>query len=380
MMNCQRGHTNAFPMINGPACDCPAVPGSGWPRLDQGFIIGSVPTPRGIAPRVASTLCPRDHWGTVKARFGVGRMDYAVDPGLYALGEPDEKSPVFVSANYKMSFDELRRSLPGRNGWILVLDTDGINVWCAAGKGTFGTDELVRRIESTGLKDVVSHRRLIVPQLAGPGVSAHQLKQRSGFTVQYGPVKARDLPAYLDAGLRATPEMRRKSFTLVERLVLIPVELIEALKPTLLILPVLFLLGGLGGHAGFWANATNEGLFAVLAFVSALFAGAVLNPLLLPYLPGRAFSTKGLFIGALTAVLVLYLRGCDWQTWTGLMEAFSWLLIISAVTAYLAMNYTGCSTYTSLSGVKKEMRWALPLEIGMAGCGFLAWITLRVFM
>jgi acetyl-CoA decarbonylase/synthase complex subunit gamma len=35
------------------------------------------------------------------------------------------------------------------------------------------------------------------------------------------------------------------------------------------------------------------------------------------------------------------------------------------------MNFTGASTYTSLSGVKKEMRWALPLEIagGMIGLG-----------
>jgi acetyl-CoA decarbonylase/synthase complex subunit gamma len=63
-----------------------------------------------------------------------------------------------------------------------------------------------------------------------------------------------------------------------------------------------------------------------------------------------------------------------------MFEVVSWLLIIPAVAAYLAMNFTGCSTYTSLSGVKREMRWALPLEIGLAGCGMLAWITSRVFL
>jgi len=36
--------------------------------------------------------------------------------------------------------------MPGRNLWILILDTKGVNVWCAAGKGTFGTEELVFRI------------------------------------------------------------------------------------------------------------------------------------------------------------------------------------------------------------------------------------------
>jgi acetyl-CoA decarbonylase/synthase complex subunit gamma len=41
------------------------------------------------------------------------------------------------------------------------------------------------------------------------------------------------------------------------------------------------------------------------------------------------------------------------------------------------MNFTGCSTYTSLSGVKKEMRWALPLQIAMVTCGLAGWITSR---
>ena len=372
--------TEPFKMINGPVCDCTGTPEPALPRMKQSSIIGSVITSLGIVPQVASTLNRRDHWGTVKARFGVGRMDYAVDPGLYALGNPDGNSPVFVSANYKMSFDALRSSLPGRNGWILVLDTDGINVWCAAGKGTFGTDELVARIEATGLKDVVCHRQLILPQLAAPGVAAHRVNQLSGFTVHYGPVRARDLPAYLDADKHVRPEMRRKSFTLLERVVLIPVELVEALKPTLVIVPVLFLLGGLGGRGGFWPGALHDGLFAAMAFLSALIAGAVLNPIFLPYLPGRAFSTKGFFIGTFMAFFVLSLRGFDWHTGQDVLDAVSWLLIIPAVAAYLTMNFTGCSTFTSLSGVRKEMRWALPLEIGLASFGILAWVTSRVFL
>jgi len=368
-----------FAMIN-PVC-CPAgKPGLKRPRSNQSFVVGTVTTPLGVVPQIASSLQWHDHWGTIKARFGVGRMDYAVDPGLYALENPDSDSPVFVSANYKMSFDVLRRSLAGRNGWILVLDTDGINVWCAAGKGTFGTDELVGRIEATGLKNVVSHRKLILPQLAGPGVSAHRVKQLSGFTVHYGPIRAQDLPAYLESGLKTKPEMRRKTFTLKERVVLIPVELVEALKPTALISPVLFFLGGLGSHGGFWSGVLHDGLFAVIAFLSALSAGAVLNPILLPYLPGKAFSTKGFFIGTLTALLVLYLRGFDWHTGRDAMEAVSWLLMIPAVAAYLAMNFTGCSTFTSLSGVRKEMRWALPLQIGIASCGILAWTASRIFL
>ncbi len=100
----------------------------------------------GGVPVVSTRLTDDDIVGSCKARWGIGRMDFKVEPGLFAIGAPDASSPVFVSANYKMSFDVLRESLDGRSGWILVLDTKGINVWCAAGKGTFGTAELVGRI------------------------------------------------------------------------------------------------------------------------------------------------------------------------------------------------------------------------------------------
>ncbi len=63
---------------------------------------------------------------------------------------------MLVSGNYKLSFDHLRGSLAGRDAWILVLDTHGINVWCAAGKGLFGTDEVVRWVEAVGLSSLVA--------------------------------------------------------------------------------------------------------------------------------------------------------------------------------------------------------------------------------
>jgi len=88
-------------------------------------------------PRVPTELDWADSLGSWKVRWAVGRMKYTVEPGLYGVGEPTAETPVFVTANYKMSFDRLRSGLTGRDGWILVLDTKGINVWCAAGKGTF---------------------------------------------------------------------------------------------------------------------------------------------------------------------------------------------------------------------------------------------------
>ena len=313
----------------------------------------------------------------MKARWGVGRMHYTVEPGLYALGNPDNSSSVLVTANYKMSFDRLREALPGRDAWLLVLDTEGINVWCAAGKGTFGTEELLRRIMLSGLTKIITHRELILPQLSGPGVAAHQVKKFSGFRVHYGPIRSSDLPAYLDAGFKATPEMRVKTFSLRERMVLIPIELVAAFKAALLILFAFFFLGGLGGPAGYWANAMNYGIFAAIAFLTAILAGAVLTPILLPVLPGRAFSLKGCIVGVVSAVILLIMRNPDLAVWSGRLEALAWLLLAPAFASYLAMNFTGASTYTSLSGVKKEMRTAIPFQIGagMAGLGF--WLASR---
>jgi acetyl-CoA decarbonylase/synthase complex subunit gamma len=306
-------------------------------------------------------------------------MHYTVDPGLYALGQPDEKSPILVTANYKMSFDRLRKALPGRNAWILVLDTKGINVWCAAGKGTFGTEELVARIGSSGLDRVVSHREVILPQLSAPGVAAHQVRKLSGFKAIFGPIRAEDLPAYLDNGMKATAEMRAKSFTAWERFVLIPVELVEALKAALIIAPVLLILSGILGPAGFWANTLNQGLFAVQALFTAILAGAVLTPLMLPWLPGRAFSLKSLGPTLLCTLLLLILRWADGMRAAGLLEMVAWALLIISAAAYMAMNFTGASTYTSLSGVKKEMRWSLPFQIGSGVVGIVLWVCSMLF-
>ena len=339
--------------------------------------MGSVGTPIGDVPKVSSDLSWSDRLGSMKARWGVGRMHYTVDPGLYALAEPNDQSPVLVTANYKMSFDRLRGSMPNRNAWILVLDTKGINVWCAAGKGTFGTDELIRRVETSELNRVVAHRQLILPQLAGPGVAAYTLKKRIGFKGIFGPIRAADLPKFLDSGLKATPAMRRKTFTLLERLILIPVELVSALKWSLLLLPVFLLLGGLGSPSGFWDGVWTDGFFAALNLLGALLAGAVLTPILLPWLPGRAFSQKGLIMGLITALFLTVLGVFYLNIRKDFMNILAWLFLTPSLSAYLAMNFTGASTYTSLSGVKKEMRWAVPLEIVGGILGLALWVGSR---
>ncbi len=164
-------------------------------------------THRSVFQSTTSTLTSTNLWDHTLARMGINRAMHRVDPGLYKLGNPTAESDVFVTSNYTLSFDALRSALPGIDAYILVLDTFGVNVWCAAGKGTFGTEEVIHRVKDTKLADVVSRRVLILPQLGAPGVAAHEVKKATGFRVEYGPIRADDLPEYLKTH-KATPEMR----------------------------------------------------------------------------------------------------------------------------------------------------------------------------
>lgn len=311
-----------------------------------------------------SRITAANRWDHFLARWGVNREGHRVAPGLYALGHPTPDSPVFVTANYTLSFDALRSALAGVDGYILVLDTKGINVWCAAGKGTFGTDELVQRIAVTRLAEVVHHRRLILPQLGAPGVAAHEVKKRSGFGVEYGPVRAADLPEYLRSD-QATPEMRRVRFTLRDRLVLIPMEIVYGGWKVALAALAVYLVGG-------W--------FAAVAVVAAALAGLVLFPILLPWLPMRDFSSKGFILGGLTALpfALAVALGSDAAWWQRALGALTYLLSLPPVTAYLALNFTGSTPFTSHSGVRREIFTYVPIMAWMFGAGIILVVALAL--
>ena len=318
---------------------------------------------------VSTRLSLMDRLGGWRVRWGIGRMRYRVEPGIYAVGKPDENAPVFVSANYKLTFDTLRKELSGVDGWLLILDTKGVNVWCAAGKGTFGTDELIRRMADTQLEDIVSHKTLILPQLSASGINANEVMRQSGFSVIYGPVRAEDIKAFLAAGNRATDDMRTVSFSMYDRMVLTPMEVIPAAKKLFILFGVFFLLNLFA--------AIPFGLMDFFACTGAVLIGTIVTPILLPLLPGRAFSCKGGVVGLVWAVCAIGLNG--WLVPIQWFTAIGYCLVLPSISAYLAMNFTGSSTYTSPSGVAKEMKTALPIIVTAIGAGSVMILLSRVF-
>ena len=335
------------------------------------FVKGFKDSPSGPVPQVKTNLTRSDHLGSLIARLGIKRDQYAIAPGLYCVGNPDQDSPVLVTANYKLTFDSLRRELSALDAWLLVLDTRGINVWCAAGKALFSTREVVDRVKQTMLDKVVNHNQLILPQLGATGVSAHQVKKASGFEVIWGPVRAEDIQRFITAGNRTDKSMRRVTFSIRDRTVLIPVELSHLPKPTLWVLLAVFFLSGIGTNIFSLNDAWYRGLMALTAYAGGILAGAVAAPILLPWIPGRAFALKGALTGVVVGlgVVLLFKSGLIW------LETMALLLITVAISSFLAMNFTGSTPFTSPSGVEKEMRRAIPLQAAAALIALAVWVS-----
>jgi hypothetical protein len=356
-------------------CGCGTTPPRAYRHGPAPYVAGVVESRVGPVRRVATRLTPRDRHGAWRVRWSIGRDDYRVEPGLYAVGSPGTDAPVLVSANYKLSFDSLRSAVDGLSAWLLVVDTRGINVWCAAGKGTFSAAEINRMIAKTRLAEVVDHRRLVLPQLSAPGVAAHEVKRGSGFRAVFGPLRAADLPTFLAAGMTATPPMRAVSFDLGERLVLAPVELSVAVRPWALALSAGVLgVSALGRGRPSLRRALAQGGPAIgMAWLSVL-GGGLVTPALLPWLPGRALSAKGATVGvALAAGSALALRRrLSGAATVGVLTG------VPAAASYVAMNFTGSTPYTSPSGVQREMRRALPFQVAGAATAVVAGLLAKV--
>ena len=299
-------------------------------------------------PDVSAKWNIKDYLGTFRVRWGIKRNSYRVDPGIYKIGNPDRNSDIFVSANYKLSFDILRKNLEGISAWILVLDTKGINVWCAAGKGTFGNNELIRRIKLTSLNEIVTHRRIILPQLGAVGIAD---------------------------GYKANQRMRTVQFNLYDRLKLIPVELIVNKFYLLGALLIAIFISGFCKRGYALSEIINQLPDSILYVLAAYASGLILAPLLLPCIPVRSFALKGFIMGALTyLVIIIFIEPSG-----NLPEDISWFLMVTAGSSFLTLNFTGTSTFTSLSGVKKEMKYAIPAQIGFIVAGIILLVVHRLF-
>lgn len=329
-----------------------------------GYVDRFMDTAAGPVPIIKPRLGIKDLVSTLFVRCGINRYSYTVAPGLYAIGDPNKSSEVLVTANFKLTFDHLRKELKNINAWILVLDTKGINVWCAASEGTFSTAELVKRIKICNLEKIVGHKHIIVPQLGATGVSARSVKKQSGFRVVYGPIRANDIPAFLENNNKADKTMRQVTFTLYERFILTPVEIQIIIRPALITALIVFILSGFGPGIFSLSALWHRGIVCVLALATGIFSGAFVTPVLLPFVPFRQFALKGIIIGSVFTILLLFGISSPIHLYSpGFAGLIALFLFSVAISSFLAMNFTGTTPFTSPTGVELEMKRFIPVQL-----------------
>ena len=145
-------------------------------------------------------------------------LPFPCETGLIRIGDPDPTSPVLLTGNFQLTVERVKRALRGIDAYLLVANSRGVNVWCAATGGHLSHHDVVSVLKTSGIEHLVNHRTLILPQLAATGIEGRIVHRKTGWRVVWGPVRADDIPAFLEKGLTATPEMRAVEFPWPQRI------------------------------------------------------------------------------------------------------------------------------------------------------------------
>jgi len=243
--------------------------------------------------------------------------------GLRRIGTPGRDSPVLVTCNFDLTVKRLERLWRGLDAWLLVCESRGVNVWCAAGADEFNTHSVVAAVKTSGVSELVDHRELILPPLAAPGVCAAEVRRQTGWRVRWGPVRAGDLPRYLAEGGRRDEAMSRVTYDWRERID----TALGSLFPFYLLGAAIFLL--------FWRD--RLGTYLTTGAVTFL-----IFMLACPWIPGKRGLTKvlllDLFVGGALVAFELSGVESDWPVRSTLIIAMVMLLIYGAELGGLAPN------------------------------------------
>jgi 2-polyprenyl-3-methyl-5-hydroxy-6-metoxy-1,4-benzoquinol methylase len=301
-----------------------------------------------------------------------------IQPGLYKIGNATPDSPVIVTANYELTYYTVMRALAkdGMDAWVLACDTAGINVWCAARGTHFSTDDVIHMVRLAGLQGVVTHRELILPQLAAAGMDINSIRDRTGFRVRYGPVRIRDLSEWMSLERpRPKPrEMATVSFNLRERMEM-TVAHIPFLFAALLWKPFLAIVVGLLGINALlfalfptvfgMAIPPSLGVVALLLqFLLALFGNALVLGLVFPILPskGNSFIRRALGLSGITLPVALLIMIVISAHWTVLV---SWMVAQFVLSVSLTMDFAGMTPVSDPKVIREEYPFLIrTLQVG----------------
>jgi len=138
--------------------------------------------------------------------------------GLIKVGNPGRNSPVFLTCNYHLTVERVKKALKGINSYLLIANSRGVNVWCAATGGLFTNHDVISALKVSGIEELVDHRTVILPQLAASGIEAKVIKKKTGWKVIWGPVYAKDIPTFIRNRFKKNSKLREVKFPLTHRI------------------------------------------------------------------------------------------------------------------------------------------------------------------
>lgn len=287
-------------------------------------------------------------------------LPFPTRTGLRVLGKPDRHSPVLVTANFDLTVRRITRILSQNkiDCYLLVVNTKGINVWCAACGGHFTSDQVVSVIKTSGISELVDHRQLILPQLCAAGVNPREIYQKTGWHTKFGPAYARNIPRYIKNGLKKTAEMNLVEFPIMQRLEM----------ATMWAFPMTVIAGVL--FAILWEHLLPE-------IIALIWIMALLLFTLFLRLPGKPNIITALVIGTISAlgIAAFGLFVSQWSTQD------VWMLSLSAflIAGIIGIDFPGSSpllpsdwaTWTQERGLTKGPgRFKVVVDPeGCTGCG-----------
>ena len=339
------------------------APAAGW-LLAGGLAVGGSfiatghawPKPDG-RPRPLR-LGPADYLKAAVCWAAAFHRSYAFAPGVYYTGEYDPRAPLLVTANYHLTVFLVARQLRGRNARLLIVDTDGINVWYSAGKGQFNAWQVLAALDGYAPEVLSAGPKieLVLPKFALAGVNRAVLRT-AGIRPVIGPLYAHDLPAYLDAPPYADCDRDQVRFGLASRLFTWLPGMVQFAYYALYLVAARALLG---------SSRMDWGLLGLIALVVTAY------PLLFPWLPGRRFAVKGL---SLAGALALGLAALWGAASLGPHQFGVALFFAAGTSVFFALSYTGNSAVSNYSRVRLEIARFLPVAVALYAASLVLWLA-----
>lgn len=119
-----------------------------------------------------------------------------VEPGLYAVGEADENSPVYCTTNFSLTYFLVEGEISATRipSFLLAVDTKGTSVLTAYADDKFSAERIAQAMEAYGLEQKVKHRNIVIP--GAVAVLKEKLEKESSWNVIVGPREASGLQKF----------------------------------------------------------------------------------------------------------------------------------------------------------------------------------------